>query len=160
MAIERIVVGVDGSQNSRRALEWAADLAARLQAEVVAVHAVGLLSKVDEGGPPVPSYAHRDEVRERFERDWCAPLDGAGVGDRRLLVDGNPVAVMLAVAEEEDADLVVMGSRGLGGFPELLLGSSSHQVAEHARRPVVIVPPRHRADAPPGASPAADHGEG
>ena len=157
MEIEHIVVGVDGSDNARRALEWATGMARRLGSEVIAVHALGLLSRVDDG-PPVPSYAHREQIRERFEHEWCTPLDDADVPNRRLVIDGNPVAVMLAVAEDEDADLVVMGSRGRGGFPELLLGSSSHQVAEHSRRPVVIIPPLHGADTT-GGSPAVSRAE-
>jgi nucleotide-binding universal stress UspA family protein len=47
---------------------------------------------------------------------------------------------LLEVADEVDADLIAVGSRGLGGFPELLLGSTSTQLAQHSRRPVLIVP--------------------
>ena len=47
---------------------------------------------------------------------------------------------LLAAADEEDADLIVVGSRGLGGFPQLLLGSTSTQLAQHSSRPVTIVP--------------------
>jgi len=56
------------------------------------------------------------------------------------LRDGNPVLVLLAIARERDADLLVLGSRGLGGFPDQLLGSTSTQVAQQAPCPVVIVP--------------------
>ncbi len=52
----------------------------------------------------------------------------------------QPGVRVLAVAEEEDADLVVLGSRGLGGYPEQLLGSTSTQVAQRSTRPVTIVP--------------------
>jgi nucleotide-binding universal stress UspA family protein len=54
------------------------------------------------------------------------------------------VQVIIAAAEEVRADLIVLGSRGMGGFPEQLLGSTSHQVAERSHLPVLIVPPLHR----------------
>jgi nucleotide-binding universal stress UspA family protein len=139
MKLERILVAVDGSDNSLTAVDWAAQLAGATGAEVVAVHALGLLERMDTEDP-VPAQPNRDEIQRRFETTWCAPLDRAGVRSRRLIRDGNPVSVVLAVADEEDADLVVLGSRGLGGYPEQLLGSTSTQVAQHSTRPVTIVP--------------------
>lgn len=138
--LERVLVGVDGSENARRALEWAVALAGRFGAEVIAVHAVGLLTRL-HGGPPVPSHSHLDELRRVFESEWCSPLVGCDVPHRLLCLDGPPVLVLLDAAEREEADLIVVGSRGIGGFPELLLGSTSHQVVEHSRWPVLIVPP-------------------
>ena len=139
MSIRKFLVGVDGSENGRAAVEWSAGMAAAVGAEVVAVHALGLLEVLDRGVAE-PSERHREEIRRRFETEWCAPLDTAGVDSRRLMRDGSPVPVVLAVAEEEDVDLIVVGSRGLGGFPELLLGSTSTQVAQLSSRPVTIVP--------------------
>jgi nucleotide-binding universal stress UspA family protein len=139
MKLDRILVAVDGSDNSLAAVVWVAGLAAATGAEVVAVHALGLLDRLD-GGEQVPSQANRDEITRRFEDDWCAPLDAAGVRSRRIVRDGNPVSVVLAAADDEDVDLIVLGSRGLGGYPELLLGSTSTQVAQHSSRPVTIVP--------------------
>jgi nucleotide-binding universal stress UspA family protein len=139
-AIGRIVAGVDGSDNSRRALDWAIVVAQRFGAELVAVHAVGLLSDLGEGSP-VPSHSHLDELRLKFERDWCAALGASTVAHRLLLRDGPPVPVLVGTAENESADLIVVGSRGVGGFPELLLGSTSHHVVERANRPVLVVPP-------------------
>jgi nucleotide-binding universal stress UspA family protein len=137
--VETILVGVDGSENAQRALEWAIVLASQFGAEVVAVHAIGLLAHLGEG-PPVPSHSHLDELRRLFESEWCAPLTSSGVPYRLLCLNGPPVPVLLAVGESEQADVVVVGSRGAGGFAELLLGSTSHQVAEHSARPVLIVP--------------------
>ena len=139
MKVDRIVVGVDGSENARRALEWAAGLACEVDAEVVAVHSVGLLEKFastesDSTETPIA------DAKYLFDTEWCAALDNAENRSRRLLRDGSPVSVLLAVAEEIDADLIVVGSRGLGGYPELLLGSTSTQIAQHSTRPVVIIP--------------------
>jgi nucleotide-binding universal stress UspA family protein len=140
--IKRILVGVDGSDNAHRALAWAMLLAREFAAEVVALHAVGLLAHLGEGAP-VPSHSHLAELREAFETRWCAPLQSGSVAHRFVLRDGAPVPVLLSVAEAEDIDVIVVGSRGAGGFPELLLGSTSHQVAEHASCPVLVVPPVH-----------------
>ena len=138
MKIERVLVGVDGSANSRAAVQWAAGLASDLGSEVIAVHALGLLDRIDDRGQ-VATQPNRDRIREVFESSWCEPLDRAGVRCRRLTRDGHPVDVLLAVADEEGADLLVVGSRGLGDHHELLLGSTSTQVAQHSSRPVVIV---------------------
>lgn len=129
--VERILVAVDGSDDSLRAVEWVADFAATIGAGVVAVHALGLLERVD---------APREEIEDRLRSVWCAPLEAAGIPTRHVVRDGPPVPVVLAVADEENVDLIVLGSRGLGGHPQLLLGSTSTQVAQLSRRPVTIVP--------------------
>jgi nucleotide-binding universal stress UspA family protein len=139
MKLDRIIVAVDGSANSVAAVDWAAGLAEATGAEVVAVHALGLLER-DDADEKVPTQSHREEIRHRLETTWCEPLERAGVSYRPLLRDGNPVSVIIDLSDELDVDLVVVGSRGLGGYPELLLGSTSTQIAQHSVRPVVIVP--------------------
>ena len=148
LKLERILVAVDGSDNGAVAIEWAAALASTVGAEIVAVHALGLLEQL-EPGPKVPSEPRRDEIRKRFETVWCAPLDRHQVASRRLLRDGSAISVLLDEAESEDVDLIVVGSRGFGGHPALLLGSTSTQVAQHSTRPVVIVPNPATRAAPP-----------
>ena len=131
MKLERIVVAVDGSDNSLAAVRWTAGLAAATGAEVVAVHATGLLDQLQGGD---------DEIGRRLASTWCEPLESAGIPLRAVVRDGHPVAVVLAVADEEDVDLIVLGSRGIGAYPEQLLGSTSTQVAQRSDRPVTIVP--------------------
>jgi len=143
--IRRIVVGTDGSDNARRALAWAASLAAACGAEVVAVHCLGLLFH-PTATDLEPAQPHREEIRALLDGEWTAPLRDAGVVHHGELRDGSPVTVLLAVADDVDADLVVVGSRGVGGFAGLLLGSTSTQLVQHSPRPVLIVPPE---DAPP-----------
>ena len=139
-----IVVGVDGSNSSARALSWCAAHVPALATDVVVVHSIEIpayaASAFGAVPLPVPAEPDRDELRELVEREWCAPLTKAGVAFRVVLADGPPAAAIIAVAEKEAADLVVTGRRGRGGFAELLLGSTSHQLSHHLERPLVIVP--------------------
>ena len=128
--ISLVLVGVDGSDNSMRALSWAAQLAAGLDAEVLAVHALGLIEGMS-----------RDDVADHFESSWCSPLDRSDVRSRREIVDGPPAMTLLRVVRDEPVDLVVVGSRGMGGFAELQLGSTSYQLVQHSPVPVTVVPP-------------------
>jgi len=139
------VVGVDGSADSAEAVCFAASLATSLGAEVVAVHALGLLDQLEPGGPKVPTQPHRDEIAAKVAGEWIAPLAEAGAAHRSVLRDGNPVDVVLQVVDEVGADLVVLGSRGVGGSPIQLLGSTSTQVVQQAPCPVTVVPPVDRA---------------
>lgn len=138
--IGRILVGVDGSSNAQRGLQWAISLATAFGAEVLAVHAVGLLEHLEDGDATTARHAHLGRVREVFETKWCAPLRDGEVPYRALMLDGPPALVLVRAAEREKADLVVVGSRGTGGFAELLLGSTSLQLAQHSSVPVLIVP--------------------
>jgi nucleotide-binding universal stress UspA family protein len=139
-----IVVGIDGSSNSERALDWAMNQAAALHAPltVIAVHEV---PKSYWGGIPVigpADVAVLDHLRQAAEQ--------MTQGAESRLGDAKPASVEVravsgfAVKElvdaSEDADLLVVGSRGGGGFSRLLLGSVSSQVLQHAACPVVTVP--------------------
>ena len=139
-----IVVAVDGSESAARAIQWVVEHAPKLSADVVAVHA---LEEPVYAVPPMTAVALgplppelRAEVRSTLERDWCAPLTDAGVPVKCELLDGPPAAAIIRVAKDHDANLVVVGRRGRGGFTELLLGSVSHQLAHHVGRPLLIVP--------------------
>jgi nucleotide-binding universal stress UspA family protein len=131
--MKTIVVGVDGSAESRRAVEWAANLAGETGARVVAVHAVGLLEH--ERGDPGGSH-----LRPQLEV-WTAALGRLEANQvERRLVAGEPVDALWAAAAECAADLVVVGTRGAGAHGAMRLGSTSLRLAEGAACPVVIVP--------------------
>lgn len=133
-----IVVGVDGSAPSTSAVRWAAAMAARLGTELIAVHALGLLAHL--GGEQEPAQSHRQETERLLAGPWTEPLRAAGTRYRTELAEGNPVIGLLSVTAASGAAMVVVGKRGTGGFPGLQLGSTSHQLAQHADVPVVIVP--------------------
>jgi nucleotide-binding universal stress UspA family protein len=140
----KILVGLDGSTGSARALAWAIELAKALGAEIMAVHVAELLtpSALGLGLAPIDLPADWvEDLRSRFENEWSAPLKQAGVHYRTVFETGAPAPTLIAIAREQHPDLIVTGSRGLGGFGELLLGSVSHQLVLHARVPVVVIPP-------------------
>jgi nucleotide-binding universal stress UspA family protein len=143
----RIVVGVDGSEQSKLALRWAARLAPDLGAGIHAVAAWQLPTSLDWSVVPYDWDIAGDTetvltkaVDEVFaERPAGLQLD---------VRQGNPAQVLLSLSE--DATMLIVGSRGRGGFTGLLLGSVSAKCAEHARCPVLVVhgdwPPPRPAD--------------
>jgi nucleotide-binding universal stress UspA family protein len=129
MAHDMIVVGVDGSVPSKAALRWAVEEARLRGARVRAVHAWWIYPMFEPGADPTE--AVRAFVTEA--------LDGqTDVEVTPVAVQGEQASVALVDAAE-DADLLVVGARGAGGFVGLLLGSVSQQCTHHAPCPVVIV---------------------
>jgi nucleotide-binding universal stress UspA family protein len=143
-APRRIVVGVDGSEDSQRALDWSIGLmedAKSSDGEIIAVHVLGLLTHLG-GMTIVPSEGHRGEVTDLLEHKWCRPLASTRVPHRALVVDGEPVHALIAAAREQAADVIVVGRRGAGGSPGLVIGSTSQQLVHQSACPVVVVPPQ------------------
>jgi len=134
----RIVVGVDGSKESQRALDWAVDEARLRDATLHVVHAWHI-PQPDPYlpvvlGPEVFESSARTLLREAvagLEADPEAPVVEA------QLVCGSAVQALLQAAA--DADLLVVGSHGRGGFAGMLLGSVSQHLIHHATGPVVVV---------------------
>jgi nucleotide-binding universal stress UspA family protein len=142
--LARVVVGVDGSPHAEAALQWAIRMAKGMGLEVVAVFAIAPPVYFDTGfgAPTVPveyDEKWRGEMKREFEDDWCKSLRDAGVRYRTVIEDGRAASVILAVAERENADVVLAGRRGRGGFAELLLGSVSHELVLHSKRPVLVI---------------------
>ena len=130
----RVVVGFDGSEGSEQALDWAAEQAARTDS-VLEIHiAHGTRHGADgkaEAQKAMSGVAGLGVVRA----EKVAP----GLTTRVVTHEGSPADAL--VAASKDADLLVVGSRGLGGFTGLVLGSVGHSCALHAYCPVVIVRP-------------------
>lgn len=137
-----IVVGVDGSPDAARALEWAIDEAKRRDMKVLLVHGVevgavaaspygggGVLDQLEDAGRMLLAEAV-DVVRATGLEVDCRMEIGSGA---HALIEAS-----------RDADLLVVGSRGHGGFVGMLLGSVSNACTHHAHCPVVVIrPERH-----------------
>jgi nucleotide-binding universal stress UspA family protein len=179
--VAKIVVGVDASPGALQALAWAAD-EARLRLatlEVVhAYHAQALAAPlyfpsrealpgraVAAGGTPpeeekAETLEQRAEFQEAVRRQAEDLLEGLldqvgeaveGVGVLRSVIeDRNPAEALVELSA--DADMLVVGSRGRGGFSSLLLGSVSHAAVLHARCPVTVIP--HGAEDRKAAAPS------
>jgi nucleotide-binding universal stress UspA family protein len=139
--IRRIAIGVDGSESSAAALKWAIRLAKGMGSQVIAVYAVDIPVYFPEPEelPFVLDQEWRAGMKSEFEDRWCKPLKVAGVRYRAVMEDGRAATVIADVAERENADVIVVGRRGRGGVAELLLGSTSHELVLHSRRPVMVV---------------------
>lgn len=137
----RIVVGVDGSSESREALRWTLEEARLRDATVRAVHAWGNPFLFTPGfGPPEDfEFPALHEAAEKLLSSTVAEVAGENPDVEIEEVAGEGPAASVLVEQAKGADLLVVGSRGHGGFVGLLLGSVSQQCAHHAPCPVVIV---------------------
>ncbi|MFJ4184456.1 universal stress protein [Kitasatospora sp. NPDC089509] len=137
----QIVVGVDGSPASEQALRWAIDYAKAVGGTVAAVAAWEYPAFYGWGGTAAPSEEsfNPEELAGRTLSETVAKVAGADPGVRivETVMPGNAAGALLQAAK--GAALLVVGSRGLGGFSGVLLGSVSRHVTEHAPCPVVVV---------------------
>lgn len=139
-----IIVGIDGSRHSRRALEWAVSEAAMRRVPLTVLSVNQAITGFWGGATVSPGDAEfAEHARKVAQEETDSVLE-------KLAPESQPPAVTVVAvtglpAEEilirgKDADLIVVGSRGAGGFKKLLLGSVSTQVAHHAHVPVVVIP--------------------
>jgi nucleotide-binding universal stress UspA family protein len=147
-----IVVGVDGSECSHSALRFALNEARIRHAKlrIVVVWHVPLAAYGAGWAPPPPHLAEDSEAaaKEVLEDALQSAREDAGSMEIESVVrEGQPANVL--VEESAEAEMLVVGSRGRGGFRELMLGSVSQQCAHHARCPVTIV--RAGCECPPSA---------
>jgi nucleotide-binding universal stress UspA family protein len=134
---ERIVLAVDGSAPSNRAIDAAAELARRIGAEVIVLH-VREREIAHIGAEEIES---TDKVRELVD-GTVRQLKDTGVSARGELQStsfGRAARVILEAANQDGAGMIVMGSRGLSDLAGLVLGSVTHKVLHLARCPVLVV---------------------
>ena len=139
--MKSIVVGTDGSPSAVLAVRRAAEIAKGSGARV---HLVTAYPDVPAYSEPISSSAKRDpinlhEVAESVVARAAGELASQDVEVETYAQEGDPAQVILEVALEHDADLIVVGARGLTGFQRFLLGSVSSKLSHHAPCSVMIV---------------------
>ncbi|SDK40839.1 Nucleotide-binding universal stress protein, UspA family [Nonomuraea maritima] len=139
-----IIVGVDDSATSRRAVEWAADDALRMRVPLRLVHAVDRSPYQIErfADPRLPDLMLREGRKLLDEAEQIVRQRQPSVEVEASLAEGVPAEVLRR--EGDDATELVLGGRRLGGIAGALLGSVSTRVAGHTRCPVVVVPAERR----------------
>jgi nucleotide-binding universal stress UspA family protein len=136
---QKILVAIDGSPNSEKALATAVDMAVQFKADLLAVgvaelpEVVAMIDEVD---------SIRQNADDYFKQIGEAAVEYAksrGVALRSLVVHGHAAAEILRLAENEQADLVVLGRQGHSRIARFFLGSTTDRVSEHCRCAVMIV---------------------
>ena len=130
--MEHVVTATDGSDASRKALDFAIDVAAWKKAELTLVHVVPTDRVKDDE-------VYWDDADHAILHEAGELARGSGVEPHLVMCSGNPAEAIANLADEVDADLVVLGSRGLGRVKGTLLGSVSRGVLDRAHRPVLVV---------------------
>jgi nucleotide-binding universal stress UspA family protein len=143
-----ILVAVDFSESSRVALTCAARLAQQCAAELHVLHAEDPLLTVAAANANVDLTA---EMRDELQRFIHLVPPAAALAPCRDVVSGNPVSVILDIAQREGANLIVLGAHGMSGTGRLLFGSVTQGVLLRANRSVLVVPDCWRAPKPDAA---------
>jgi len=150
---KKILVAFDGSEASKHALDHAVSIAEKNHAEL---HIVSVVPRVmmpvfpDEGFGAAPVTAAQDmsDYQERMKAVYGKSLEEAETDIKNhypdlkvetTLMEGRPSATIVDEAENNDMDLIVIGSRGLGGLTGLILGSTSRRIVESCTKPVLVV---------------------
>jgi nucleotide-binding universal stress UspA family protein len=141
--IKTILVPVDFSTGSNRAVEWAQAFAAAFGARLVLLHVIDTSANALIGGPggvlaPPPPAALYDELRNEA-RAAMAELAARTPQAAPVIHEGSPRQEILTTAAEINADLIVMGTHGRTGLAHLLFGSVAEHVVRHARVPVFTI---------------------
>jgi len=140
MNFSRILAPLDGSENSRRALDAAIALAQKCGSSILAVFVLPF--------PAVQAYQPDRAAKEQifkeakiFLEDSKKRAESKGVALKYEILEGNPASAIVdfSQSEKSSVDLIVMGSRGMSGLKEAFLGSVSHHVTQKSKVPVLVV---------------------
>lgn len=140
----KILVATDGSDHSLKTLEKAIEFAISLKAEVTVLSvAQNVPVNVFPEGFSAEEFVSIERQLEKNAKEILSQaaqkLQQNGIKADTILGKGNPADFICKVAEEGDYDLIILGSRGLGGFKQLILGSVSNKVAQFSKKSVLIV---------------------
>jgi nucleotide-binding universal stress UspA family protein len=134
---KRILVGFDGSPESRRALDLAVDLAKAGGANVFVQHVITVAPEAFESG--ALNYAEIQASADRTLEEAVERARAAGVTATKILSTGDAARMLLAEAEGRGADLLIVGSLGRGRMARLLVGSVADKLVRMANVPVLVV---------------------
>ena len=150
---KKILIAYDGSAQSKHALDHAAEMADSCKGQLVILTVVpreGLPVFPTDGMSPEPVLTNQDweEYQEKMKANYQKSQEDALKDVKEhypklkvdaIILDGRPSSTIVEQAEKNQADLIVMGSRGLGGITGWILGSTSRRVVESCTKPILII---------------------
>lgn len=153
MLFKKILVAFDGSEQSKRAIDYAADMANSCKGNLVVLTVVPKVTIPifpDEGFGSVPVSPSQDwaEYQDKMNASYKKSQDDAmkdlkehypKLAAEAILLEGRPSSTIVEQAEKTQSDLIVMGSRGIGGISGWILGSTSRRVVESCTKPVLVI---------------------
>lgn len=142
MSFKNIIVAYDGSENAKRALDVAIDLAKKYEAKLTIIEVVDTAILAGTGLSPIPAEII-NEIYNKAKKDVDEAKEKAmknGVRNvETVTVEGDPAATILDYSGKIGADLIVTGSRGLSTIKRIILGSVSSRIVHEAKIPVLVV---------------------
>lgn len=146
--IKRILVPVDFSDSSSKAIRYGAEFAQRFGAELILVHILELpFYPVEQGLGMVPPGMPDEvipEVESRLAEERAAAGVDAAIAVRLIVREGKPFVELIRLAREESVDLIIIPTHGRTGLPHLLIGSTAERVATQATCPVLVMRDQER----------------
>lgn len=141
LMFSNILVAFDGSDQSKKAMEFALQLTKAYSSQLEVIHVYNnprfILGEAIVTAPAhilIDQQDYSDLVLTEANQ-WIESIPGA----KATLLQGSPAKAIIDYAEENNSDLIIIGSRGLGGISEFILGSVSHNVVQHSKIPVLVV---------------------
>jgi nucleotide-binding universal stress UspA family protein len=153
MMFKKILIAFDGSEASKRALDYAADMASDAKGQLIVLTIVPKITLPifpDEGFGSAPSASAQDfgEYQDRMKSTYTKALNEATNEAKKkfsdlnvtpIIYEARPSVAIVEEAEKQAVNLIVMGSRGLGGISGWILGSTSRRVVESCTKPILII---------------------
>lgn len=137
MALTKVLLAYDGSENSQKALEWLLDYVPQTTILTVIVKVLELPNLLGDG-MMVAVKALRKNLKEQLATA-AQVFTERGLSAKPVVLEGDPASQLIQYAEKEQVDLIICGTRGLGGFKSLLLGSVAHKLVTHSPIPVLVI---------------------
>ena len=137
MALKKVLLAYDGSENSRKALEWLLNFAPQTTILTVIVKVLEFPGYIESGLDEVVKLM-RENQEEQMEK-LTEVFTQKELAAKTIVLDGDPAARLIEYATKERVDLVICGTRGMGGFESLLLGSVAHKLVTHSPVPVLVI---------------------
>ena len=139
--MKKILVAVDGSEKSKKALGKAREIGELSNSDITVITVINTFGSPYITDPEIKVKLSKENVEygENILKDATQVLEGYSRAVHTMLRDGDIGGEIMEEAEEGDYDLVVMGSRGLGAFSRTFLGSVSNRVVNHINKSILIV---------------------